>query len=205
MMSRLAMLAAATLFVSGCTTVRATSPARSTQEMLLITTAADRAAEALAVQVPANLTAWIDASGFSAQDAQYGLATIQDALLRHGVKLVPDRAKADAVILPRAGTLSTDERNTLVGVPALPNPFMPGVGIPALALYSQSDIKGTAKFAATICDNKTGKLIVSTDPAYGFSREHDGTVLIFYSWRKNDMGVDFRENPPKVTRPDGGR
>lgn len=199
------MLAAATLFVSGCTTVRATSPARSTQEMLLITTAADRAAEALAAQVPPNLTAWIDTSGFSAQDAQYGLATIQDALLRHGVKLVPDRAKADAVILPRAGTLSTDERNTLVGIPSLPNPFAPGIAIPALALYSQSNLKGTAKFAATIYDNKTGKLIVSTDPAYGFSRENDGTVLIFFSWRKNDMGVDFSENPPRVSRPQGGR
>ena len=167
--------------------------------MLLITTAADRAAEALAAQVPANLTAWIDTSGFSAQDAQYGLATIQDALLRHGVKLVADRAKADAVILPRAGTLSTDERSTLIGIPSLPNPFTPGLSIPALALYSQSNLKGTAKFAATIYDNKSGKLIVSTDPAYGFSRENDGTVLIFYSWRKNDMGVDFSKNPPSVS------
>lgn len=193
------MLAAATIFVSGCTTIRATSPARSTQELLLISTAADRAAEALAQQVPPNLTAWIDTSGFAAQDQQYGLATIQDALLRHGVRLVGDRAKADAVILPRAGTLSTDERSTLVGIPSLPNPFMPGVAIPALALYSQSDLKGTAKFAATIYDNKTGKLIVSTNPAYGFSRENDGTVLIFFTWRKNDMGIDLGKNPPKVT------
>lgn len=193
------MLAAATIFVSGCTTIRATSPARSTQELLLISTAADRAAEALAQQVPPNLTAWIDTSGFAAQDQAYGLATIQDALLRHGVRLVGDRAKADAVILPRAGTLSTDERSTLVGIPSLPNPFMPGVAIPALALYSQSDLKGTAKFAATIYDNKTGKLIVSTNPAYGFSRENDGTVLIFFTWRKNDMGIDLGKNPPKVT------
>lgn len=199
MMSRFAMLAAATLLVSGCTTVRATSPGRSTEEMLLITTAADRAAEALAAQVPPNLTAYIDGSGFAAQDAQYGLATITDALLRHGVRLVPDRAKADAVILPRAGTLSTDERSTLFGIPALPNPFMPSVGIPALALYSQSTAKGSAKFAATIYDNKTGKLIVSTDPAYGFTRATSGTVLIFFSWRKNDVGVDHAENPPKVT------
>ncbi|HEY0266647.1 MAG TPA: DUF6655 family protein [Rhizomicrobium sp.] len=190
------MLAAAALLLGGCTSVRATSPARSTQELLLISTAADRAAEALAAQVPANLTAWIDISGFAAQDQQYGLAAIQDALLRHGVKLVADRAKADAVILPRAGTLSTDERNTLVGIPALPNPFLPGVGIPALALYSESNLKGTAKFAASIYDPKTGKLIVSTDPAYGFSREDDGAVLIFFTWRKNDMGVDFSKSPP---------
>ncbi len=199
MMVRLAMLAAATALISGCTTIRATSPARSTQELLLISTAADRAAEALATQVPANLTAWIDTSGFAAQDQQYGLATIQDALLRHGVRVVGDRSKADAVILPRAGTLSTDERGTLLGIPSLPNPFMPGVAIPALALYSESNLKGTAKFAATIYDNKTGKLIVSTNPSWGFSREDDGTVLIFFTWRKNDTNVDFSKNPPAVT------
>jgi len=194
----MAVLGAACL-LAGCTTVRATSPARSTQELLLISTAADRAAEGLAVQVPANLTAWIDTSGFAAQDQQYGLAAIQDALLRHGVKLVADRAKADAVILPRAGTLSTDERSTLVGIPSLPNPFMPGVAIPSLSLYSDSDLKGTAKFAASVYNPTTGKLIVSTDPAYGFSREHDGVVLFFFTWRKNDMGVNLAKNPPRVT------
>ncbi len=200
MSSRLAAGLAAVLLLAGCTTVRTTSPQRSSQEMLLITTAADRAAEALARQVPTNLTAWIDPSGFAAQDQQYGLATITDALLRHGVRLVPDRAKADAVILPRAGALATDESSTLVGVPALPNPFVPTVGIPALALYSRSVAKGTAKFAATIYDARTGKLIVSTDPAWGFTSQRSGALLIFFSWRRNDLGVDMGTDPPTVQK-----
>ena len=57
-----------------------------------------------------------------------------------------------------------------------------------------------AKFAASVYDAKTGKLIVSTDPAYGFSREDDGVVLFLFDWDKNDMGVDFKTNPPKVLR-----
>jgi hypothetical protein len=191
-------LTAGLCLIAGCTAVRSTSPARSTQEMLLITTAADRAAEALAAQVPANLTAWIDPNGFSAQDQAYGLAAIQDALLRHGVKLVTERGRADAVILPRAGTLSTDERNTLVGIPSLPAPLAPGVFMPSLSLYSENIAKGTAKFAASIYDPRTGKLIVSTNPAYGFSRDSDGTVLFFFTWRRNDMGVDFSKDPPAV-------
>jgi hypothetical protein len=197
MISRLGALAVL-LLLCGCTAVRSTSPARSTQEMLLITTAADRAAEALAAQVPANLTAWIDPSGFSAQDQAYGLAAIQDALLRRGVRLVVDRGRADAVILPRAGTLSTDERNTLIGIPSLPAPLAPGVVIPSLSLYSENIAKGTAKFAASIYDPRTGKLIVSTSPAYGFSREDDGVVLFFFTWRRNDMGVDFSKDPPAI-------
>jgi hypothetical protein len=198
MLSRLA-LPLALLLLAGCASTRATSPSRSAQEMLLITTAADRAADALAEQVPTNLTAWIDPSGFSAEDQAYGLAAIKDALLRHGVRLVADQGKADAIILPRAGTLSTDEKNTLVGIPSLPVPLAPGVLIPPLSLYAENVAKGAAKFAASIYDPKTGRLIVSTTPTYGFSREDDGVVLFFFSWRKNDMNVDFSKNPPRVT------
>jgi hypothetical protein len=197
MLSRLAFLVVL-LLLAGCSSNRVTSPTRSAQEMLLITTAADRAAEALAVQVPSNLTAWIDPSGFSAEDQAYGLAAIKDALLRHGVRLMNDRGEADAVILPRAGMLSTFEHNTLVGIPSLPVPVAPGILVPPLSLYSDSNAKGAAKFAASIYDPKTGKLIVSTDPAYGFSHEDDGVVLFFFTWHRNDMGVDFSKNPPRV-------
>jgi hypothetical protein len=197
-MARFAVFAAALLLASGCTAVRSTSPTRSMQEMLLISTAADRAAEALAAQVPTNLTAWIDPSGLAAQDQAYALAAIQDALLRHGVRLISDHNQAEAVIVPRAGTLSTYEKNTLVGVPSLPAPLAPGVMIPALSIYSENESKGAAKFAATVYNPKTGKLIVSTDPAFGFSREDDGVVLLFFTWHRNDMGIDLSDYPPRV-------
>jgi hypothetical protein len=201
MLVKLAALAVMVLSLAGCSAERATSPNRSAQETLLITVAADRAAEALAAQVPSNLTVWIDGSGFSAEDQAYGLAAIQDALLRHGVRLVTDRSRADAVILPRAGMLSTYEKSTLIGIPSLPAPVAPGVMMPSLSLYSQNIAKGSAKFAASVYDPRTGKLIVSTDPAYGFSRQSNGTVLFFFTWHKNDMGVDFGEDPPQVHKP----
>jgi hypothetical protein len=188
---------AAAFLVAGCTSVRSTSPGRSSQELVLISTAADRAAEALAAQVPTNISAYLDLSGFAAQDSAYGQAAIQDALLRHGVRLVSDRAKADAVILPRAGDLSTDERQTLLGIPALPMPYT-GTVLPPLSLYRDAEAKGIAKFAASVYDPKTGKLIVSTDPAYGFARANDGAVLFFFTWRHNDTGLDVSTYPPAV-------
>jgi len=191
------------LLLAGCTSVRNTSPAHSAKEDLLINTAADRAAEALAAQVPPNLAAWIDTGGMLVREDRngvYALATIEDALLRHGVRLVGDRVQADAVIVPRAGMLSTYEKGTLFGIPSLPIPLAPGLVSPSLSLYSQNLAKGVAKFAASVYDAKTGKLIVSTDPAYGFSREDDGVVLFLFDWDKNDMGVDFKTNPPKVLR-----
>lgn len=200
MPARLLMIGMAFL-AAGCTTVRSTSPTRSAQEVLLITTAADRAAEALASQIPSNLSAFVDSSGFSAEDQAYGMAAIDDALLRRGIHLVSDRAKADAIIVPRAGVLSTDEKQTLVGIPSLPVPSLISGGVaattPALSFYQNSQESGIAKFAASVYDPKTGKLIVSTDPAYGFSHASDGVVLFLISWRRNDTDIDLGERRPQ--------
>ena len=198
---RIAGLAAIAALLTGCTTTRNTSPLHSAKEEVLIATAADRAAEALAAQVPPNLAGWIDTSGMFVRDDRndaYALAAIEDALLRHGVRLVATRTEADAVILPRAGMLSTYEKGVLFGIPSLPVPLAPGLVSPSLSLYSQNLAKGNAKFAASVYDAKSGKLIVSTDPAYGFSKQDDGVVLFLFNWDHNDMGVDFDRNPPQV-------
>ena len=201
MIARFAGIAAILLLLAGCTTTRNTSPLHSAKEEILIATAADRAAEALAAQVPPHLAGWIDTNGLVVRDDRndaYALAAIEDALLRHGVRLVATRAEADAVILPRAGMLSTYEKGVLFGIPSLPIPLAPGLVSPSLSLWSQNLARGNAKFATSVYDARTGKLIVSTDPAYGFSKEDDGVVLFLFNWDHNDMGVDFDRNPPQV-------
>jgi hypothetical protein len=186
------------ILLHGCTAYRTTSPRESAEQELLIATAADRAAEALAAQVPSGLTAWIDTEALSRREHPYAIGAIQDALLRRGVKLVGDRASADAVVLPRAGMLSTEERSTFVGVPPLPLPLAPGVVLPALSVYSQNKSDGAAKFAASVYDAKSGKLLISTEPSFGFSHQENGTVLFAFTWRKNDAGVSFKDSPPHL-------
>ena len=198
---KLGVFIASTL-LADCTAYRTTSPRGSAEQELLISTAADRAAEALAAQVPTGLTAWIDTEALPRREHPYAIGAIEDALLRRGVKLVGDRGSAEAVVLPRAGMLSTDERSTLFGVPALPLPLAPGVVMPALSIFSQNKADGAAKFAASVYDAKSGKLLVSTDPSFGFSHQESGTVLFVFTWRKNDAGVNFRDSPP---RPLGAR
>lgn len=195
---------AAALALSACTSIHTTSPTKSAQQELLISTAADRAAEALAAQIPPNLTAFVDSGGLPVEDEPYALAAIDDALLRHGIRLVPDPRRADAIIAPRAGALSTDERSTLLGLPALPIPTPVGTStgftLPAISLYQRSVEKGIAKFAASVYEPRTGKLIVSTDPVWGFSEQRDGVVLFVFTWSRNDMGVDFSKEPPEVKK-----
>lgn len=188
--------------------MRVTSPARSAQEVLLITTAADRAAEALANEIPPDLTAFIDTSGLSAEDQAYGLAAIKDALRRRGIRLVNNRRRRRPSSLRARASLATDEQQTLLGIPSLPAPVpLAGatglVTLPGLSLYQQNIVNGIAKFAASVYDAKTGKLIVSTDPAFGFSHSRDGVVLFFISWRKNDTDIDLGE--PAARPMNGGR
>ena len=59
---------------------------------------------------------------------------------------------------------------------------------PELSLFKQEETDGLAKFAATVTDTKTGKLIVATDPAYGYSRRSHWVLLFFISWHESDLG-----------------
>ena len=201
MVPKIAALLGVLLALPGCTTVRTTSPARSAQEELVISTAADRAAAALAKQIPPAGLAFLDTSGVTAQDAGYATAAVEDALLRRGVRLTTDRAKADTIVLLRAGVLSTYESNTLLGTPAFSPPFFPTFTVPEVAFYKDAIKQGVAKFAATVYDPKTGKLLVSTDPAYGFAHSNDYVLLLVLSWNGNNTGVDFDHTEPKVTSP----
>ena len=115
------------LFLAGCTTQRATSPQRTATEELLISTAADRAAEKLADGIPTNIKVYLDTNYLSGPDANYAALSIKDRFLRHGVTLVADKALADAVVEVRAGALSTDEHSLFLGTPDFPLPVVSGV------------------------------------------------------------------------------
>jgi hypothetical protein len=185
----LSAAAAAFLCLAACTTERATSPQRTATEELLISTAADRAAAELTPGVPEGTKVFLDTRYFQGYDNDYAIGAIKDQLLRRGAALVDDAAHADAVIFVRAGALSTDNQSTLIGIPALQFPFLPvgnSISVPEIALFKEAEAKGIAKFSMTGYDAKTGRLIASTDPQYGFSHQTNHTILLFFSWRSGD-------------------
>lgn len=187
--------------LGGCTNLHTTSPPRSAQEELLISTAADRAAERLAAQLPSNISAFIDSSHFSVEDAPYAVAEIDDQLMRKGIHITDDRAHASTVIELRAGALSTEEQTTLVGLPPLTLPFFPVgnfVSIPGFELFRRQESAGVAKFAATVYDPKTGRLITSTSPQYGVVRESDYVLLFVFTWTDRDPTLDRPKDTPPV-------
>ncbi len=184
------------LATAGCTTARDTAPSRTATEQLLLSTAADRAAAQLSLGIPSGTRVFVDTHYFQGYDNGYAEAAIRTQMLRNGLALVDERDKADAVVMVSAGALSTDTKSVLIGVPALTFPFYPvgnSIQVPEIALFKTSEEKGVAKFVATGYDSKTGKMIATTDPRYGFSHNTNHVVMLFFSWSTGDLippGVD---------------
>ena len=186
-----------TLILGGCSVERATSPARTATEELLISSAADRAAEKLAEQVPTNIKVLLGTTSVASVDERYATAAIRDRLLRRGVILVDEKSSADLVVEVRTGALSTDERSVYVGTPPIQLPAVPGVAttgipLPSLSVFKRSETKATAKFEAIGYDAKTGQLVVATEPQYGHSEKVDWTLLFLLSW----TNADFLQEEP---------
>jgi hypothetical protein len=176
--------------LAGCTTARSTAPARTAGEELLISAAADRAASQMSLGIPKGTRIFVDTKYFQGYDQGYAIAAIRTQLLRSGLMLVDDRAQAQAVVQVASGALSTDQKSLLIGIPQLTVPYYPtgnSVTVPEIALFKQAEEKGVAKFVATGYDAKTGQLLATTDPRYGFSHNTNHTVLLFFSWATGDV------------------
>lgn len=182
-------LTAAALALSGCTTIRSTEPQRTATEQLLISTAADHAAEKLALNIPREKLVFVDATNFEGYDSKYAIGAIRDHMLRQGLRLTDDKGKADTIVEIRAGALSVDDRSFLIGVPQLnlPIPLAGQATVPEIALYKRETEQGVAKFAATAYDAKQGGLIASSRPDAASSFEKKTTLLLLITWSSDDL------------------
>lgn len=174
-----------------------TTPARSASEELLISSASERAAEALAQALPNGESVYIDATYFDVPDGKYAIGTIRAAIAKHGTHIETDRTKADNVVEIRAGALSVDKHKFLLGIPefSLPFPLAGAVSVPEIALYSLNEEQGVAKFAATLWKRSDGSLVSAPDPQFGYSHRRKRTVLLFISWHSQDFVATQDKDP----------
>jgi hypothetical protein len=197
--SRLMMLLAlilAMFALGACTTVRESSPQRTATEQLLISTAVDRAVERVNLDIPDGTKVFLAGDQLEGSDGKYATVAIKDRLLRRGARLVADRGKADAVVEIRAGALSIDDKQTLIGTESfnVPIPFAGQFGFPEIAFYKEKERLGVAKIAAVGYSVSEGKLIDSTGPQFGYSHQDERVLLFFFSWRSSDLPKEHPES-----------
>lgn len=175
--------------VGACTIRNASNPPRTATEQLLISAAADRAADRLSLDMPPNSKVFVDSSNIDGLDSKYAIATMRERMLKLGASLVADRGAADVVVEIRSGALSVDEDNFLIGIPQfdVPVPLAGELPFPEIALFKRAERQGVAKFAGVGYGAKDGKLLGASEPQYGFSREKQYVLLLFFSWERRDF------------------
>lgn len=184
----------------GCSSTRETSPQRTATEQILLSRAVDRAVERLQVSLPRGTAVYLDPSRFEAYDRGYAVSAIRDRFLAAGARMVDARGKADVVVEIRAGALSTDENEALVGIPSfsLPIPLAGDLDTPELALLKQTSRRGIAKIAFTAHWTSDGALADRTDPVIGISG-YDDWRLLGLGWHQGDVmpsGLPPQAGPP---------
>ncbi|GAB5471399.1 MAG: hypothetical protein Kilf2KO_44290 [Rhodospirillales bacterium] len=184
-----ALLPVLLLLVAGCTTEKQSSPARTATEQLLISTAADRAANSLDLKIPVGTKVFIDSTYFQGTDSRYALSAIRANFLRRGAALVPRREDAAAVVELRAAALSIDESETLVGLRSfvLPIPLAGDLTTPEIAFFKVTERQGVAKFAAFSYGAADGRRIAFSEPAPAYATDRYWLVFLFFSWTTSDL------------------
>ena len=186
-----ALLLVATIGLGACTTIRETAPQRTATEELLVSTAVDRAIAQVNLKIPPGTKVFVNADQLQgSDDGKYAAGEMKDRLLRNGAHLVDDKGKADAIVEIRAGALSIDDKQTLVGIDSFdaPVPFAgQAAKIPQIALYNDKVRQGVAKIAAFGYSTSDGKLIDITGPQFGYSHQYERTILFFFTWRSSDL------------------
>jgi hypothetical protein len=185
------------LCLTGCVTDRQTDTPRTATEELLISNAADRAAEAISKAMPPNEKMFLDTTDFDATDGKYAIGAVRDALLHRNDTLVDKKVDADLVVELRSGALATNDHEMLIGIPSLtlPIPLAGAVSTPKVALYDDTTQLGVAKFAATGIDPKTGALVASSAPQFGVAHKSKYIVLLFFDWSHDDLIPKGQRDP----------
>ena len=172
----------------GCAGYKMTEPPRSATEQLLLSTAADRAMASANLGIFAGHKVFLDTNYFDSYDSKYAIGEIRDALSRAGALLMPEAKDSDIIIEARAGALSIDSDDSLIGVPAsgLPIPLAGAVSIPEIALYKSDRQFSYAKIALLAYANGSRAHIYSTGPLLGKSYDKYHKIL-FVSWVFTDI------------------
>jgi len=173
---------------SGCAFNKRTEPARSATEQLLLSTVADRALQSSNYVLFAGQKVFVDTNYFSSYDSGYALGSVRDGLSRAGALLVTAVTNSDITVEVRAGALSADSNDSLIGVPAtgIPIPLVGALSIPELALYKSEDQRAYAKIAILAYATKSREHVFSSGPLVGGAYNNYHKIL-FISWVTTDI------------------
>ncbi|MGE0707581.1 MAG: DUF6655 family protein [Planctomycetota bacterium] len=178
--SLFAALFAVSLVATGCVGgIRDTTSPRAAHEMLLVSTAADRAVKKYDVSGLKGKRVFVDDARFESMDKPYALSALRDHLAAAGVILTPKKDPVDAktpdgadiVLEIRSAALGIWDGDFTLGVPPLPFAAqgLPAVQLPPLYVFRRFSQQGYAKFRFWLYDAATLAYLGRSPELWGHS------------------------------------
>jgi len=170
----------ASFVTAGCVGgIRDTTTARTATEILLISTAAERAIAQYDAAALEGKRVFIDEARFDSVDKPYVISALRDHLAGSGVTLVGDKAPiskdkkdgADFVLELRNGALGIWDGDFVLGIPQLPMAAQgsPTIMLPPLYLFRRLSAQGFAKFQFWLYDAANTNFIGRSQDLWGHS------------------------------------
>ncbi len=171
-MTRLGRVIALAALAGGCTgDVRESTTKRSSQEMLLLSTAAERAVARIETRVFAARRVHLDAGRLACIDRAYVVDALEQRILEAGGTRAASAAEADCVLEVRAAALGIDDRKYALWfpIPVLPQGLPVPANRPSEVNVSYSRQDGWARLEAFAYDPRGGGLLGSWRGLWGSS------------------------------------
>lgn len=173
------------IVASGCTgSIRSTTTARTPTEILLVSTAAERAVKQYSVyQSLQGAKVAIDDSRFDSVDKPYVMSALRNHLGKNNVTVVAMDKEPQYILEVRNGTLGVYNNEFVLGIPALPvvigfaGPEIPPVVTPELALFRRDSEQGWCKMQLWIYDRTTNQHVSTSNDLWGSCYYNKWTIL----------------------------
>ena len=182
------------IFVTGCTTRIFTNTQRTAIEQLLLSGAVDNAVAKFHIPQVAGKKTYLDFTNLKSYDIEYVKTAVRARFAQIGAILVENADQADYIAEISSGTLGTEYKSTLLGIPSLPVPGSP-TPLPELALARSVEQTGIAKLFVFIHSN--GKL-VTADHYYGKAERDEGFILWFRFQPTDDIRKAWEQADNKL-------
>lgn len=178
------------VLLSGCAATRQTStPLRTAIEQLLLSQALQRTLPEVNLPLPENSAVFLEAVGLTRDyipDQEYVRQAIALQLAKQGFRLAQREEEAMYRIKILLQTFGTEQGVVFVGLPQVQSVLLP-FALPEISLYKDLHQTGHVRWALTVFERATGRLI-SSSPWHAASTYYNHyTVLILVTFRLTDL------------------
>jgi len=184
------LVLALSLTLGACATVTENRPSRTATEYLLLTRAIDQAARQFSIGVEPGKRVHLNTRYLSGEGADYAASAFREALVAGGARLAEDRLESDVIVEMRAGAMSIDQMNRLLGMPSLTIPTSQNLTtatIPELSVYSRRDRTGVVEFNAFAYETQSGRPVALATRVSGVTKVQSHKLFMILTWGRQEL------------------